>query len=89
VLAVLCAPAAAAAAEAELAPVVEHRPVPQATRGEPLRVRAKVTTMTGAAVFAPSVFIRARGMETFSPVAMKPEKGVPDVWAPELPAVAL
>ncbi len=78
--------AACSAWAQDLAPVIDHQPTARAARGQPLEIQARITSVSGKAIYEPTVLVRVAGISGFSRVSMHRVAGSSDVYAAEVPA---
>jgi hypothetical protein len=70
----------------DLTPRIDHKPATRAARGEPVEIRARIVSVSGKAVYQPTVFLRVAGITGFSRVTMTPIPQMKDLFIAEIPA---
>jgi hypothetical protein len=74
-----------ARAQASL-PSIAHEPISKARVGEPLAIRARISTQPGRSAFEPTVFVRVAGIDGYTRIAMKPAPGGQGLFEAQIPA---
>jgi hypothetical protein len=82
-LALWCAPRAAASQE--LPPHLDHQALTRAIHGEPVVLRAVITSPIGRTIAEASAFVRLAGVTRFSRVPMRADATVPGLFFAKLP----
>jgi hypothetical protein len=72
----------------DLAPRIEHRPAAQAIRGEPLEIQARIVPAGDTSVIEPHAFVRVRGMDGFTRVALR-RQGMSDLYLALIPGTLI
>ncbi len=74
-----------AARAQELAPHLDHQPISKAVQGEPVVLRAIISSPIGRPIAEPTAFVRLAGVTRFSRVAMTPDATVRNLFHARLP----
>ena len=70
----------------DLSPRIDHKPTTAANKGQAVEIRARIMSVSGKAIYEPTVFVRVAGITGFTKVSMHLVAGMKDLFVADVPA---
>lgn len=79
----------AKSAEVDLAPRLDHKPLKSARLGASVAIQANIVSLSGKAIYQPTVFVRPADLTSFVKVDMKSDPRIQGLFSAEIPATLI